>query len=310
MKPKKSSPKVAIIILTYSQGKLLGTCLESLKKFTKYKNYEVFVIDNNSQDKIGKRIKEKFPKINVKINDKNYGFSKGNNIGIDLAREKYNPDYFLILNDDTEFFQSNWLGGIINLAEKNKEVGVIGCKLVYPDKRMQNAGGYLKGLNITKIMEIGKKDFLDVDHVMGAFMFVRRETMDELGGFDEDFSPYLLEDTDFCLRAKKLNFKIKSFGGVEVIHKAHQSMNKTKDPKLFFRFKNDILFLVRHLGFFNALFRIFVYLPGVAILEKENDEVKISPRYLRIRRDFLFNIWCLAKAYLFVVFGGRGIQNE
>jgi len=301
-----SQPRIAIVILTYSQGDLLEDCLKSLKKFTNYKNYRIFVVDNQSESKIGERIKKNFKEVRVIINDKNYGFSKGNNIGINIAKKEYNPDYFLILNDDTEFFQKGWLQKTLKVFEKDRKTGLVGCKLVYPDKRLQNAGGFLKGSNITRIQKIGKRETLEVDHVMGAFMLVKREVMDKLNGFDEDYSPYLLEDTDYCLRAKKLGFKIKSFGGVEVIHKAHQSLKKSKDPKLFFRFKNDLIFSWRHLNFWNFLFRSFVYLPAVALFQKK-DEDRIEWKNLYLRKDFIFSIFYLVKAYLFIL-GGR--NNE
>ncbi|MDP3987377.1 MAG: glycosyltransferase, partial [Nanoarchaeota archaeon] len=186
---KRSLPKVAIIILTYSQDKLLELCIRSIRKTAGYGEYQIFLVDNNSKNKIGGKIKKKFSGVKTIINKENYGFSKGNNIGIDIARKEYKPDYFLVLNDDTEFFQKDWLKKLVSISER-ENFGVAGCKLVYPDKSVQNAGGFLEGWKITKIMAIGKKEVKKVDHIMGAFMFVKREVMDKLRGFNEDYSPY------------------------------------------------------------------------------------------------------------------------
>ena len=291
--------KVAIIIPTYNQIKLLEKCLNSLHKITSYKNYKVYVVDDSGEGKIGKMIKRKFKDVEIVINKKNLGCSKTMNVGINISKKDYNPDYFLILNDDTEFFQKDWLKTLIVLLEKDKEIGIMGCKLVYSDKRMQNAGGFLEKWKISKLSEIGKDDLLDVDHIMGAFMLIKKEVVMKIGGFDEDFSPYLLEDTDYCLRAKNNGFKIKSYGGVEVIHQAHQSLKNLKDPKLFFRFKNDIRFSWRHLNFSNFIFRVFIYLPSVALFKKVNDESSLEIKNLRIRKELLSNLVYLFKAYLF-----------
>jgi len=297
--------KVAMIIPTYNQVKLLEKCIDSLKKTASYKNYKIYVVDDSGDGKIGKKIKRKFKDIEVVINKKNLGCSKTMNIGIKIAEEKYNPDYFLILNDDTEVFQKYWLKNLIILSEKDKEIGIMGCKLVYSDRRMQNAGGFLEKWKISKLSKIGKDDLLDVDHIMGAFMLIKKEVVKKIGGFNENFSPYLLEDTDYCLRAKEKGFKIKSYGGVEVIHQAHQSLKNLKDPKLFFRFKNDILFSWRHLSFSNFIFRVFVYLPGVALFKKESDESEINLENLRLRKGFIFSMGYLLKAYSFVLRGKK-----
>jgi len=305
---KNKERKVAMIIPTYNQIKLLEKCINSLKKTTSYKNYKIYVVDDSGEGKIGKEIKRKFKDVEVVINKKNLGCSKTMNVGVKTAKEEYNPDYFLILNDDTEVFQKDWLKNLIVLSEKDKEIGIMGCKLVYSDRRMQNAGGFLEKWKISKLSKIGKDDLLDVDHIMGAFMLIKKEVVRKIGGFDEDFSPYLLEDTDYCLRAKEKGFKIKSYGGVEVIHQAHQSLKNLKDPKLFFRFKNDIRFSWRHLSFSNFIFRVFVYLPSVALFKKVSDESSLEIKNLRIRKELLSNLGYLFKAYLFVLW--KKIKSE
>ena len=306
---KDSEPKVAIIILTYSQDKLLDSCIDSIEDKTDYKNYKIFVIDNNSEKKIGDKIKKKFPKVRVVINDKNYGFSKGNNIGIDIARREYDPDYFLILNDDTETVQKNWLKKLIKIYDREKNLGILGCKLIYPDGKFQSVGGFVRGWQINLLKNLDKDQLIEVDHIMGAFMLIQRSAMDKLNGFDEDFSPYLLEDTDLCLRAKKLGFSVKSFEGVEFIHRAHQSFKSSRDKKLFFRFKNDIIFSWRHLALKDFFIRVFLYLPGVAMFKKESDESELHFGNFEFRKSFIWSLFYLLGAYFFVLFGGRGVKN-
>jgi len=290
-------PKVAIIICTYNQDFLLRKCLFSLKSKTNYKNYKVFVVDDKSKKNIGVSIKKKFPWVDVTINKKNMGFGKSNNIGIKKALKEYSPDYILLLNDDTEIIQKNWLKEMIKVGENDENIGILGCKIVYPDKSLQNVGGLIRKWEITKITNFKGGDIFDVDHVMGAFMLIKKEVINKIGFLDEDFSPYLLEDTDYCLRAKENNFKIKSVSYVEVIHKKGKTIDSLKNDKsIIIRFKNDILFSKRHLKGFNRFFRIFVYLPLVAILKKKKDIGGFGIKNLQLRKDFLRNLylWTLA----------------
>jgi len=88
-------PKVAIIICSYNQKKLLEKCLQSLYKKTDYKNYKVFFVDDSGSGKIGNFIKKNFKKADITINKKNLGFSGANNVGMKKALKTYNPGYMI-----------------------------------------------------------------------------------------------------------------------------------------------------------------------------------------------------------------------
>ena len=292
-----AEPKVAIIISTYNQKKLLEESLESLKKKTNYKNYKVYVVDDSGKGEIGEEIKKEFKGVNVTINKENKGFSGANNVGIKKALKEYHPDYILLLNDDTEMIEKSWLKKIIDVAEKDEKIGILGCKILYPDGSLQNLGGYIKGWKIELELDENKKDIFEVDHVMGAFIIIKRETINEVGLLDEIYSPYLLEDTDYCLRAKKAGFKIASIPFVKIIHKKGKSIDSLEDKKrLLVRFKNDIIFSKRHLKGWNKFFRIFVYLPLVAIFKKKKDTDELKPGKFKLRKKFIRNLglWLIA----------------
>ena len=286
----KKQPKVAIVTSTYNQAELLKICLLTLKKNTDYKNYRVYIVDDSGKGTVGKEIRGVFPWVDVTINNKNLGFSKTNNIGIKRALKEYNPDYVLLLNDDTEIIQGNWLKKIVEVGEEDKKIGILGCKIIYPDGTLQNIGGYIRKWEIVKELK-DKKDIFEVDHVMGAFLMIKKEVIKKIGILDEIYSPYLLEDTDYCLRTKKNGFKVVSVPSVVIVHKKGKSIDSLKDKKkLFIRFKNDIIFSARHLVFSDALFRIFVYLPLVAILKKKRDEDALRLKNFKLRGDFLINL--------------------
>jgi hypothetical protein len=292
------SPKVAIIICTYNQKKLLEESLESVKKKTDYDNYKVFFVDDSGKGEIGKEINKKYKWVNVTINKENKGFSGANNVGIKKAIKEYNPEYFILLNDDIEIIEKSWLRKIVEVGEKDKKIGILGCKILYPDRSLQNIGGYIKKWKIELELKTDIKDIFEVDLVMGAFMVIKKEVIKRIGLLDEIFSPYLLEDTDYCLRAKKKGWKIVSVPYVRIIHKKGKSIDSQEDSKrLLVRFKNDIIFSKKHLKGYNKFLRIFLYLPLVAIFRKKKDTDDLKLSKFALRKKFMRNLWLWFNAY-------------
>ena len=292
------NPKVAIVICTYSQGKLAEICIDSVKKKTDYKNYKIFFVDDSGTGKFGREISKKFKSVNVTLNKTNKGFSGAHNIGMKKSLEKYKPDYILLLNDDCEIVQKDWLTEIIKVGEGDKNIGILGGKIVYPNGSLQNIGGYLRKWEITKELDGKRKEVFEVDHVMGAFMFIKKSVIDKIGLLDEMYTPYLLEDTDYCLTAKKNGFKIVSVPFVKVIHKKGKTIDSLPNKNITrIRFKNDIYFSRKNLKGWNKFFRIFVYLPMVAVFKKKNDEASLNLKNFRLRKDFLRNLGLYCKAF-------------
>lgn len=287
--------KVAIIISSYKPGKLLMDCLNSLKK-TSYSNYKIFLVNDS-----GKPLKVKVSKDIVVINTSGItGFSKAYNVGIRKAIE-WDPDYVLLLNDDTEIMEDDWLDLLVEYGEQDKDIGIIGCKLIYPDGSLQNIGGYMKGWQISKELDDSIIKPFEVDHVMGALMLIKKKVINRIGLLDEIYTPYLLEDTSYCLRAKERGFKVISVPNVVIVHKKGKSVDTNSNHKrMFVRFKNDIIFSRRHLNLKDRLFRIFIYLPLVAIFRKNKDEDELEFRNFRLRREFLVNLVLLVSAGFYV----------
>jgi GT2 family glycosyltransferase len=284
--------KVAIIICTYNQERLLEECLKSIKDKTEYKEYKIFLVDDSGIGKIGEKIKKKFKWIDVTINKENKGFSGANNIGIKKAIKIYNPEYFLLLNDDCEIIAKNWLNKIIEAGGKDKKIGILGCNIRYSDGSLQNIGGYLRRWKIELELKDNKEEVFEVDHIMGACLIIKKEVIEKIGLLDDIYSPYLLEDTDYCLRAKKEGFKIVSIPYVKIIHNKGKSIDSLEDKKrLLVRFKNDIIFSRKNLNGWNKFFRIFIYLPIVAIFKKKKDTDELKLSKFALRKSFLRNLY-------------------
>jgi len=300
MKKTKKQPKVAIIILTCNQKKLMEETISSVIKKTNYKNYRIFLIDNGSEDRHDLLVREKFPEIDVTRNKKNLGFSKANNIGIKKSSKWYNPSYFLLLNDDMEINDKDWLKKMILVGENEKNAGIIGCQLLYPDGTLQNVGGYLEKWRLTNITKFKKDEILDVDHFMGACILIKKEVVERIGVLDEIFTPFLLEDSDYFLRAKKAGYSVKIVTSAKMIHKKSKTVGTFSNRKhMFSRFKNDIVFSLRHMKTKDFLFRIFIYLPMVSLFKKKKDLDKLEFKNFKIRKRVIENIFLLFGAYLF-----------
>jgi len=294
-----------MVVLSYTQKKLLEETLDSLYKNTSYKNFKVFVVDNGSPDNHQEMVKKKFPQSRVIRVDPNRGFSGGNNVGLKAIAEEYDPDYFMLLNDDLEFFDKKWLQDMIDYCEKHKKVGAAGVQLVYPDGEFQDAGGYLHRWELQKVLTFKEGEVLDVDHFMGACVLIKKEVIKKIGGLDEIYNPFLLEDSDFFLRAKKEGYSIRVLTGVKVIHKKSKTVGSLPNSKhLSARFKNEMIFAIRHMSLRDALFRIFIFAPLVAIFKKKRDQEKLSNwRNYYIRKKAFQNVFLLLGAY------GKNIFN-
>ena len=125
-------PKVSIIILNWNGWKDTIECLESLQRLT-YPNYHVIVVDNGSRGNDAEVLQEKFGDyISLIRNDKNYGYTGGNNIGIRHALNNSSPDYFLILNNDVAV-APDFLTEMVKVADNDAAIGIVGPKVYYYD---------------------------------------------------------------------------------------------------------------------------------------------------------------------------------
>lgn len=239
-----NSPQVSIIIPVYNQYEITMNCLFSIKSSTATTNYEIILVDDNSTDKT-KEIEKYVKNINIIRNSTNQGFLKNCNIAAKAAR----GDYLYFLNNDTILFP-NALEELTQTLDTVPDCGVVGSKLIYPDGKIQSAGSKL-GKNLIPSL-IGtlhnpyEPEFniqKEVDYVCGASLMTKKSLWQELKGFDEIFSPGYFEETDYCLRIKKIGLKIIYQPKSEVIHFTSCSY-KEKANKL--QEKNQKIFRKKH----------------------------------------------------------------
>jgi GT2 family glycosyltransferase/tetratricopeptide (TPR) repeat protein len=209
------APLVSIVVLCCNKVGLTRACLRQLLETTPADLYELIIIDNASSDEthtylMGLRQECSSPRIDVLTNDRNLGFVGGNNQAAVVARGKY----LVLLNNDTRP-RVGWLEALVRMPEQDPGVGVVGAKLVFPDGRLQEAGGIVfrdgSGCNYGKWQDPSLPEFnhvREVDYVSGACLLVRAELFRRLGGFDERYAPAYFEDTDLCFAVRKAGFKV------------------------------------------------------------------------------------------------------
>jgi GT2 family glycosyltransferase/glycosyltransferase involved in cell wall biosynthesis len=209
------SPLISIIIPFKDKVDLLQKCIDSILEKTAYKEYEILLISNRSNEEKTFRYLDslsKNEKIRVLTFENEFNYSKINNYAVQFAR----GDILLFLNNDTEVIESEWLNFMLEHAHR-KEVGAVGCKLLFPDNRIQHAGvivgitgfaGHVfAGLTDHSYNYFGSTDFVrDYLAVTGACLMVRREVFDEVGGFNESFI-VCGSDVDFCLRIHSRGYR-------------------------------------------------------------------------------------------------------
>lgn len=236
-------------------------CLQSVQEAIKDLDAEIIVVDNNSEDGSCQMVKELFPKVNLIENKKNYGFSKGNNIGVKRSK----GEYICILNPDTVVAEDTFIK-LLKFADKQSNSGIIGCRLIdgkgkfLPESKrnvpvvsvafQKMLGNSLKYYaNHLEENEIGKADIL-----VGAFMLMKKSIYNEVNGFDEDYFMYG-EDIDLSYRVLNLNYDNFYFGETTVIHFKGEST--LKDKTYAKRFYNAMkIFYKKHFKknlFYNAL---------------------------------------------------------
>lgn len=233
---------LSIVIVSYNTKEILKDCLESLKKVKDEVEFETIVSDNASIDGSVEMVKKNFPWVKLIENKDNLGFSKGNNAASNLCK----GEYVLFLNSDTVVHKDT-LKKTYEYLERNRDVGSVTCKIVLPngkldkDTRRSFPSPWVSFTHLVSPLDrifpksktfakywygyISENETHEVDVIQGAFHMTRKEILDKLGWFDED---YFLdgEDIDLCWRIKKIGYKIIYYPKVTITHVKKASKKK------------------------------------------------------------------------------------
>ncbi len=286
------SSKVAIIILNWNSSEVTIECLDSLSNIS-HRDFHVFLVDNASG--IGE-----YELINQYVEGKshislislayNYGFAEGNNIGMRIAETQYQPDYYLLLNNDT-LVDPKFLENLIAASLEKAEIGIAVPKIFFyePADRLYYAGGY-----INKLIGMGEhygwqqKDNVQYDvkkevaFANGCCMLIANKLYKSIGNLNRNFFANI-EDVEYSYRCGKAGFGIIYVPTAIVIHKEGYASKRNKGQwfRIYLSTRNLILFYKERTEWYKPLlflpyftFRWIVYMALKLLILRDNQSVR------------------------------------
>lgn len=255
-------PKVSIIIPTKDCMDDLRKCIKSIEERTDYKNYDIIIVDNNSKDNHAIEYLQtisKTPNIRLLKYEKPFNYSAINN----FAAKNSKCEYLLFLNNDTEIISEEWITSMLEHAQR-KEVGAVGCKLLYRNNSIQHAGLILgitgkrgqlgvaghshKHLPNSEIGYFGRPHIIhNLSAVTGACVMIRKDVFEEVGGFNEQLV-VAFNDVDLCLRIREKGYLIVYTPYAMLYHHESLSRGYEDNPKKQERFSKEVKYMRERWG--------------------------------------------------------------
>ena len=241
-------PLVTIIVPTRDKLELLAPCVETLLERTSYRPFELLVVDNQSSEQGTKdylKTLGEHPQIRVLHYDRSYNFSAINNFAAGQAE----GSYLCMLNNDTEVVDPNWLTELMRYAVR-PEIGAVGAKLLYPDRRIQHAG-VVVGLggaagHAHRFDSADERGYFCEAHVArfvsavtAACLVVEKRKFETVGGLDEDGFPVAFNDVDFCLKLQSAGWRNVYTPHAVLLHHESKSRGKDHAPANLDRFTRE-----------------------------------------------------------------------
>lgn len=216
---KAEHPKVSVIIPVYNQIHYTYACLVSILQHTDDVSYEVIIADDMSRDAT-EHLADYAEGLVICRNPGNQGFLRNCNQAARAAK----GEYLMFLNNDTQVTEG-WLSSLVELIESDAGIGMVGSKLVYPDGRLQEAGGIIwsdgSGWNYGRLDNPDKPEYnyvKDVDYISGAAILLSNRLWQQIGGFDTRFAPAYCEDSDLAFEVRKAGYRVVYQPRSKVIH--------------------------------------------------------------------------------------------
>lgn len=276
-------------IKDYTKGELIITSdffkynhLNKPIKLFEYTKEEIYLIKE-----LKKEYYELFPhkKLILIKNDNNYGFAEGNNIGIKYALNILNADYLLLLNNDTTV-DKYFLNELIGVAETNEYIGILG-PTIYDyncENKIQSAGTNLKwkkGIGIKfRYNEIDNGTFekiIEFDYVSGCAILIKDDVFKKIGYLNKNYFAYW-EETDFCIRANNVGYKVVSIPKSKIWHKELTSTKKISGFHEYLLTRNMFWFMkkystnLQYLSFLFYFFGFRFWVLNIMYISKKNSK--------------------------------------
>lgn len=209
-------PLVSLLIPTRNGLKYLKPCVDSIIEKTLYKNYEIIILDNQTDDpetlQYLRRI-ELLENVRVELYDEAFNYSAINNFGVQCA----NGEIIGLINNDIEVIDSDWLSEMVSQVSRD-EIGCVGAKLLYEDRRLQHAGVILGMGGVAGHSFIGLSEYdpgyyyraqlvQNYSAVTAACLLLKKSIFNEVGGLDEENFKVAFNDVDLCLKVREAGYR-------------------------------------------------------------------------------------------------------
>ena len=266
----KRIPKVGVVILNFNGRSLADKCLRSVFA-SSYPNKEIIFVDNASTDGSLEYVLSNFPETHGMANDENLGIAAGRNRGFVEAISR-GADYVLSLDNDTRI-EPALIQALVEAAESDLDIGIVGPKTYMDDDsgRMQCAGGQITYTqNVCSERGRGRIDngqyniMQDVDYFPGFGFMARREVFEKLNFLDERFYGYGHEDTDFCVRAARLGYRVVYVPQAVMWHRGSATIGSYSPLKKYLEAVNSVVF-VRQYGSFRQRLK-YSFFAGLGLI--------------------------------------------
>jgi len=293
--------QLSVIILNYNVRYFLELCVLSVQNAIQNIDAEIIVIDNNSQDDSCSMMKLRFPNVKLIENKENSGFPKGNNIGVAVAK----GEYICILNPDTVVAEDTFTK-VLAFAKKQKDLGIVGVKLIdgtgnfLPESKRGTPTPFVAFTKITGLYKIFPNTFGKyyaqhlsenetgkVEILVGAFMLMKRNLYNEIGGFDENCFMYS-DDIDLSYMALKKGKTNYYFHETSVIH--YKGESTIKDGAYMKRFQEAMNFFYKKHFRVSFLFSVFmkmgiVFFSMVKMFQGKPKSKSSPKKYILVSED-------------------------
>ncbi len=273
----KTHPLVSIIIPTRNQYEILKRCVDSVIKKTKYKHYEICIVDNGSDDittlNYLKKLKSEYKNIKIFKDPRPFNYSQLNNTVANKAKGRY----LCLLNNDTEVISANWLSELLSIAIQ-PGVGAVGAKLYYSNNTIQHAGvilgiGGVAGTSHKYFSRADKGYFSRLKLIGGysavtaACLLLKKRIYFQVGGFNEKNLKIAFNDVDFCLKILRRGLRIIYTPYAELYHHESLSRGYEDTPEKVKRFQSEVMYMKKKWA--NILFADPAYNPNLTLVHED-----------------------------------------